>query len=253
MENPLATILQSVPLGATIAFFVLLVADFGRRGFRKWLDAEILWALVAAAFLLLFQIVASRAEPVRLHALLWALSAFALMYYAAAWGREHWLEAGAWDVPLDLRWREWKTGLPLAIAGAVLAAGYSILVFRSGSIALGSWRDGAAWRPIVVLGLGALGRATAEEVVAQYYVQGYLTHLLTGIRGKRHVACLLTAAAFTALHSEPEHQLLRWLQVFPLGLLFGYLFLRGGLLWSASAHWLTNVLLYSYLIFRSMP
>lgn len=174
-----------------------------------------------------------------------------LLYLCAIFGAMHWTAHGSAPHVARLGWRLSRDQLVLAATCAGAGAVYSLGFYHFLGLPVGSLRPGVGPGEILVLYGGSLGPAIAEEMVFRYYLQGRLARLFRRIPTGDALACLGAAGAFAMMHLDGAHSVLRWLQVLPLGLAFGFLFLRGGLPLAVVGHGLTNFFIYTFVILKS--
>lgn len=151
--------------------------------------------------------------------------------------------------PVQVDWRKCLAGsLGVAAAGVLYTVGLFLLsnphLSESAERAFGVTpfdTDSSVTIEVIVFALAA---AVAEEVIFRLGIQSFLAKHLRLQGGRYWLAIVVSAALWTAGHAgslTPEW--VKLAQVFPVGLMFGWLFRKYGAESSILAHGLFNVIL----------
>ena len=139
-------------------------------------------------------------------------------------------------------------GIALSFALAACGAFYSINIYQAMGIKIAEGATTKYASTLSLLAVANLGPVVAEEIFYRMYLLTNMFQRLTNYRAGRALAILGSALVFAAMHITNDHQLVRWSQVLPLGILYGYVYLWRGLAFSILTHWTVNIIIYMYII-----
>lgn len=152
------------------------------------------------------------------------------------------IEAGRHYAGTAVAPREVAIRLAILLLLSLLAVGYTGAVLHlCGVDPRPAWEGHGSGLTCLRFGLAQTGWATGETIA---YQGCFLLLFLRWMRDWRHgttLALVASAAVFSFQHVDGAYTTIRYVMVFPFGLLLGLVFLRWGAWWTILLHLVTNL------------